>query len=210
MHKVFLGFPYSFGKVYRDHVASAIGKVGLDPVVADDTYTGQHIWQNVTEILEDDEVVVALFDITGLNPNVLIEVGFSYGLIHPTVLLLNPAKHFELLGIQQSNIPLPIPEDLAGIQRIHYNSVEELQEILPPYLRQITDEFLGDVEKFRAEVRQFLGRERKATTDIWHHVNAARGLDLSYQTARNWLQEMVFEGILDKQTGKPAYYWVRK
>lgn len=211
MANAFLGFPYILGDDYRETLCKAVQAAGFSPVIADNIYTGEHVWDNVTSLIDDFETEVAIFDITGLNSNVLIELGYSMGVSHPTIILINPIRHLELLGLQsRQSIPLPIPEDIAGKQRIQYDNNDQLRKEVAKNLNIFVRQFGNDFQKFRSFAMQYLQDGEKATQSIIANLNAKLGLNLSYATGRNWLQQLVQEGTLERRGGKPVYYSIVK
>lgn len=213
MAKVFLGFPYSFPLEYREVLRRVVRDAGHEPVVADDRFADQHIWENIVEILDEYELKLAIFDITGLNPNVLIEVGYSLGLGLKKILILNLPQHLQSFGITQPQVPPPIPEDLAGIMRVQYNSLDELVAKLAVVIDQAIGDTLDYREKFDSIVRGVLVDARRVTIKETIALASERMKEdsdvLSYQNVRNWLEDLVSQGILIKHSGKPVHYQLR-
>lgn len=76
-------------------------------------YTG-YIVDQIKKRIESATVVVAV--LTGANPNVYLEVGYSWGKGRPTILVVNDSK--ELLF------------DLSSEKCLVYDSIKNLAEIL--------------------------------------------------------------------------------
>lgn len=143
----------------------------------------------------------------GLNSNVLIELGFAYGRDTQTVLLINSSEHLRLLGITNENIPLPIPEDLAGKQRLEYRDLESLKLAVRHSIQSVTNSRLSWGSRFRLAVFEFLEAGEKPTTAIAEHVQRVVANDISYQTTRNWLETLVSERVLDRENkGNKVFY----
>src|SRR5262249_31489222 len=70
-----LGRPTNFDLVYRQVIALAISRAGLDPIRADEERVGGTIHKPMFERLMICPYAVA--DITGANPNVFYELGIS-------------------------------------------------------------------------------------------------------------------------------------
>ncbi|HKK06649.1 MAG TPA: hypothetical protein VKA50_12460 [Gammaproteobacteria bacterium] len=68
-----------------------------------------------------------IFDVSGWDPNVLLELGLAFGLSERTCVVARTDS------VDQE----PTPADLRGLGRIHYRSYEELQDYL---FRLLSDE----------------------------------------------------------------------
>jgi hypothetical protein len=77
--------------------------------------TSQHIFTKIFNYIRDHDI--SLFDITGWNPNVALELGLAVGMSKRYFILLNthmdPNKE--------------APSDIRGIDRIQYASNQELE-----------------------------------------------------------------------------------
>ena len=71
-----LGRPTNFDSVYRQVIAPAVSKAGLDPIRADEERVGGTIHKPMFERLMICPYAVA--DITGANPNVFYELGIRH------------------------------------------------------------------------------------------------------------------------------------
>src|SRR5262249_36520630 len=71
-----LGRPTDFDSVYRQIIAPAVSRAGLDPVRADEERVGGTIHKPMFERLMICPYAVA--DITGANPNVFYELGIRH------------------------------------------------------------------------------------------------------------------------------------
>jgi hypothetical protein len=81
-----LGREVDFDAVYRDLIAPAVSRAGLEPVRADEEQVGGTIHKPMFERLMLCDYAIA--DVTGANPNVYYELGIRHALRpHATVLL---------------------------------------------------------------------------------------------------------------------------
>lgn len=114
---VFVACPYRMFPLddYK-RVFSNISK--KHPVVfkfADEQVTNQHVLEKVLTYIREHDF--SLFDITGWNPNVSLELGIAVG---------SGKKYFILLNTHL-DANKDAPSDIKGIDRIQYSSNEELE-----------------------------------------------------------------------------------
>lgn len=91
---------------------------------ADEQITNQHILDKITGYIR--EASFSLFDITGWNPNVSLEMGIAIGL----------AKRYFVLWNSKLEQRSDVPSDIRGIDRIQYVSNSELEAKLIILLKQ--------------------------------------------------------------------------
>lgn len=91
---------------------------------ADEQITNQHVLTKITNYIRDHEV--SLFDITGWNPNVSLELGIAVGL----------GKRYFILLNQKIDANKDVPSDIKGIDRIQYSSNSELEAKLILLIKQ--------------------------------------------------------------------------
>jgi nucleoside 2-deoxyribosyltransferase len=140
MAKIFFAFPHRFDQEhpnYRVALRQACEDLRHEAVFASAVPTAGHVLQHVNECIDGCDA--AFFDVTGLNPSVLIELGMAYAEGKPTFVLLNQNEHVKFsktfLG-KQSAEPMEIPADLSGIIRTHYTSTFDLRQSLKRTLEQ--------------------------------------------------------------------------
>ncbi len=91
---------------------------------ADQQITNQHILTKITNYIRDHDI--SLFDITGWNPNVALELGIAVGMGRKYFILLN--THYDKNR--------EAPSDIRGIERIQYASNQELEAKMSILLKQ--------------------------------------------------------------------------
>lgn len=91
---------------------------------ADEKITNEHVLSKVTNFIRDHEL--SLFDITGWNPNVALELGIAVGL----------AKRYFILLNQKIDANKDVPSDIKGIDRVQYSSNSELEAKLILLIKQ--------------------------------------------------------------------------
>lgn len=84
-------------------------------VFADEKITSLHILQKIANYIRESRF--GIYDISGWNPNVTLELGLAFGLSEKSFIAIDPAKT-EIAEV---------PADLRGIDRIQYGSYAELQ-----------------------------------------------------------------------------------
>jgi hypothetical protein len=123
---VFVACPYLLFPL-DDYKAAfaAVGKpYGVDFRFADEQITNQHVLSKITNYIRDADI--SLFDITGWNPNVALELGIAVGLGRRYFILLNHK-------LDQNK---EVPSDIKGIDRIQYSSNSELEAKLIILIKQ--------------------------------------------------------------------------
>lgn len=93
-------------------------------VFADEKTEPLHILQKIANDIGSSKF--SIFDISGWNPNVTLELGLAIGMNRRCYLAFNPQKTNES----------EVPSDLKGIDRIEYTSYSELSQKLINLLRQ--------------------------------------------------------------------------
>ena len=91
---------------------------------ADEQITNQHILTKVTNYIRDHDF--SIFDITGWNPNVALELGIAVGL----------GKKYFILFNGRLDPNKDAPSDIKGIDRIQYGSNSELEAKLILLIKQ--------------------------------------------------------------------------
>lgn len=125
--QVFVAYPYTLydKKAYRQAYRRAGDEYGVDFFFADERITNMHILQKIQrQILIAD---FSIFDISGWNPNVALELGIAYASEGTSwYICYNPSK----------NAHQDVPSDLRGIDRIQYSDLRELERKLVVLLNQ--------------------------------------------------------------------------
>jgi len=92
-------------------------------VFADDWFTGGHVLEKVAVLIAGSEF--AVFDVTGWNANVALELGIAMRGAGEYYILFNPAGG-----------RVDVPSDLGGIDRLQYEDFAGLEEVVGRLLRQ--------------------------------------------------------------------------
>jgi predicted nucleotide-binding protein len=93
-------------------------------IFADEKITNMHIMKKIESFIRNSDFSV--FDISGWNPNVTLELGFSMALNDQWYIALDPSK----TEVKE------VPSDLRGLDRIEYSSYAELRAKLETVVTQ--------------------------------------------------------------------------
>lgn len=102
-----------------------IGKAfNVDFIFADEKISSLHILQKIANQIKESEF--GIYDITGWNPNVTLELGLALGMSEKVFVALNPDK------TEMDDLP----SDLKGIDRLQYSSHSQFQDELERLISQ--------------------------------------------------------------------------
>lgn len=124
--QVFVAYPYTlFDKTdYRRPFNELSKAFGVNFVFADEKITTLHILQKIADHIRSSRFGV--YDISGWNANVTLELGLAYGLNEKAYIISDPTKHAHD----------EVPADLRGLDRLHHRSFAELQAAMEKILLQ--------------------------------------------------------------------------
>lgn len=114
--KVFIAMPFSndYLDSYNYGIVPALSALGLKHFKADNEISSKDIMCKVCQ--EIQSCSIAIINISGLNPNVMLEQGLAYGLGKPVIII-------------KDTITKAI-SDLGSIEYIEYNHAHDLQQKL--------------------------------------------------------------------------------
>jgi hypothetical protein len=119
--KLFVAYPYKIDG-YREALAATLASENVELVYADEHLADKHVLHKIEDML--GECDLALFDVTGGNPNVTLELGIAIAAPHPYVVAVNHAA----LG--------SLGADIHGWDQLRYGTVKELGSRLADYIRK--------------------------------------------------------------------------
>jgi len=93
-------------------------------IFADEKITNMHIMKKIESFIRGSDFSV--FDISGWNPNVTLELGFAMALNDQWYIAMDPSR----TEVKE------VPSDLRGLDRIEYSSYSELREKLQTVMAQ--------------------------------------------------------------------------
>lgn len=124
--QIFVAYSYSlYPKIdYRKIFNEIEGEYDVVFIFADERITNLHILEKIKSYMKSAEF--SLFDISGWNPNVTLELGLAMSSSQNWYICINP-----------TNTPMKdVPSDLKGIDRIQYESYTELGQKLRALIEQ--------------------------------------------------------------------------
>ena len=149
--QVFIAYPYLlFPKVdYRRIFRTLEQAYEVTFIFADEKITNMHIMKKIETFIRGSDFSV--FDISGWNPNVTLELGFAMAAGDRWYIAIDPSK----------TEMKEVPSDLRGLDRIQYNSYDELETKLTlvledRYPKKVRASIEAMLEERRTEVRELL------------------------------------------------------
>lgn len=124
--QVFVAYPYTlYDKVdYRRPFKDLAKAFDVQFVFADEKITTLHILQKIADYIRSSRCGV--YDISGWNANVTLELGLAYGMNEKAYVIANTKQH--AAG--------EVPSDLRGLDRLQYASFSELEVAIEKILTQ--------------------------------------------------------------------------
>ncbi len=115
-NKIFVGMPFSddYLDSYNFGIVPTLSALGLSHFKADNEISNKDIMCKICQ--EIQSCYIAIINISGLNPNVMLEQGLAYGLGKPVIII----KDKETKAIS----------DLGSIEYIEYSHAHDLQSKL--------------------------------------------------------------------------------
>lgn len=142
--QIFVAYSYSIydKRDYRRVFSDLEKDYDIKFIFADEKITNMHIMQKIISYIKTSDF--SLFDISGWNPNVTLELGYAMCHSDKWYIAFNPDK---------TNLD-EVPSDLKGIDRLQYRSFAEfsdklialLEQHYPRQQRKSLDEFLKQIE----------------------------------------------------------------
>jgi len=123
---IFVAYAYNLydKRDYRSVFTALEKTYGVKFLFANEKITNMHILQKIISYIKASDF--SLFDISGWNPNVTLELGIALAISDKWYICFNPEK-----------TPVAeVPSDIKGIDRIQYISFSELNEKLTVLLEQ--------------------------------------------------------------------------
>ena len=120
--KIFVAYPYALGDGYRAALRDRFTDSGIDFLYADDRLANKHILAKIVDMMRESDV--SMFDVTGNNPNVMLELGIALGLDEPGFVAIN------------RNAIDALSADVHGWDTLRYGDFAELAEKLHGYATQ--------------------------------------------------------------------------
>lgn len=185
---VFFGCPY-YPKKWFKALKKALDGVPLEFHFADSSIRTQHVLDRIRRgIVRTD---YSLFDITGWNANVTLEVGLAEGLNENYYILFRPGR-----GAKSEP-----PADLKGVQRIQYKNIDGFSDDCLTY--QLNHHLVRKLTHPRYIYDQLSGANREKEFIVAMRIIAhfktqkvLRRKDLKHLAAGSWLRDETVEELL--------------
>lgn len=124
---VFVGIPFNMRRVFEEGIQPVVKAFGLECWRAKELLRTGDFSCKICGIIQSCEF--AIFDISKLSPNVMLELGFAYALGKQVIVLKHRA--------------VEMPSNLSGIEPIEYTSIATLRDGLRKYLKFFLRENAG-------------------------------------------------------------------
>jgi predicted nucleotide-binding protein len=196
--QIFVAYAYNiYPEADYRKIFSALEKAyGVKFIFADEKITNLHILQKIISYIDASDF--SLFDISGWNPNVTLELGLAYR-SDSWYIAFNPDK-----------TPVAdVPSDIKGIDRIQYKSFTELEEKLsllleqryPKQVQQPLESFLDEQrEKVVSVLRENPGLKMNQIAEI---------LGIEVKTAQVLVSKLVSLTLRVEGQRRGARYYVK-
>lgn len=196
--QIFVAYAYNiYPQADYRKIFSALEKTyGVKFIFADEKITNMHILQKIISYIDASDF--SLFDISGWNPNVTLELGLAYR-SENWYIAFNPDK-----------TPADdVPSDIKGIDRIQYKSFTELEERLsllleqryPKQVQQPLESFLDEQrEKVVSVLKENPGLKMNQIAEI---------LGIEVQTAQVLVSKMLGPTLRVEGQRRGARYYIK-
>lgn len=112
--QVFVIMPFNkkFNDVYNLGIKSTLEKAKFTCIRADENIEDERIFENIIESIKNADIMIA--DITGNNPNVFYELGYSHAINKKVILITQDRKNtpFDIYGIRSIEYK---PDDITSL-----------------------------------------------------------------------------------------------
>lgn len=164
-------------------------------IFADEKITNLHILQKIVNYIRSSRF--GIYDISGWNPNVTLELGLAFGLNEKAYIAIDPVK----TKVEE------VPADLRGIDRIQYSSYSELQKGLETLLAQelplqISSEMENQLQELRVKALEVVSQ-----ADGLKIPDIAKVLGISTDLAKLVVKPLVGDAIRMKGVKRGAKYY---
>jgi predicted nucleotide-binding protein len=166
-------------------------------VFADEKITNLHILQKIVDFIRSSRF--GIYDISGWNPNVTLELGLAFGLNEKAYIAIDPSK-----------TPIDeVPADLRGIDRIQYNSFTSLGEGIGRLLAQEvpvqpTHEVENQLTSLRAQAKKLVEQSEGLRV-----VDIAKLLGVSVDMAKVVVGPMIGTDFDVRGKTRAARYYIK-
>lgn len=165
-------------------------------IFADEKITNMHIMKKIETFIRGSDF--SIFDISGWNPNVTLELGFAMAASDQWYISIDPSK----------TETREVPSDLRGLDRIEYGSYEELLNKLSILMEQRYP------KRARSGIEAFLQERREQMLELVRQhpgltiTDMSQLLGLEVPVAQLAMKPLLTDGVLETRGIKKStkYY----
>ncbi|MCS6711645.1 hypothetical protein JSY14_06255 [Brachybacterium sp. EF45031] len=185
IRQVFVAYPYSIPKDDYRRPYNEVGKAfRVKFVFADERISDLHILEKIKGYIQESRF--GIYDITGWNPNVALELGLALGMNATSYIAFDPSK----------TRTEDVPSDLRGMDRMQYDSFTSLEDRLGTLIGQElplprTHTAEDQLTKLRDEILRLL-----SGTDGLKIGDIAKALGVSNDLAKVALKPLLQQGAV--------------
>jgi hypothetical protein len=192
--RVFVAYPY---RLYNDtpdyrQVYVRVGKaLDVTFVFADEKISNLHIVDKIRREIRDS--AFGIYDISGWNPNVTLELGLAWGMNEKAFVAFDPSHTPED----------EVPSDVRGYDRMQYTSLTELEQRLSSVVAQElplprTEEPQNQLDRWTGETVELLTQTNAGMTI----GEIGRALNLTTNLAQIIIKPLVERGVVRREGRK--------
>lgn len=166
-------------------------------ISADEKITNMHILKKIETFIRGSDF--SIFDISGWNPNVTLELGFAMAVNEQWYIAIDPAK----TEVKE------VPSDLRGLDRIEYSSYAELGDKLNVLLAQRYP------KRPRSGIEEFLEDRRQQVRDLLQQhpgltiISIAQLLGVEVPVAQLVVKPMMTDELETTGVKKSTKYYLK-
>lgn len=160
--KAFFAYPYNFGVDYRIELGRVCSALQVDAVFADDVKKADALLPKLQEEIQASHI--GFYDITGYNPNVLIELGMSFASGRPTFVLYDVERHKKTPASKLGRFE--VPADIRERALLPYKGNAELAAEVRKAIRETLQIGINSHLALKAQVERQLRRGKQRISEI--------------------------------------------
>ncbi len=200
--QIFVAYPYNLfdGRDYRRVFTNLEEPYKVKFIFADEKILSMHILQKIRLYIEVSDF--SLFDISGWNANVALELGVAYALDRRNwYILFNPKK----------NAAKEVPSNIRGLDRIQYDSFTQLGERLTLLLAQwYPPDEQSPLDSYSEEMQAKVLRLLAESQDGLGIVDIASGIRVQTEMAQVIVRQLTASNkVRQKGRGRGTRYYIK-
>lgn len=199
--QVFVAYPYRLYSKddYRKPFSNIAKAFDVNFVFADEKISTLHILDKIRGYISESEF--GIYDITGWNPNVTLELGLAIGLGERAFIAFDPKK----TELSQ------VPSDVQGIDRLQYSSFHSLEGELERLISQEIPirrqhQAQEELEKLREDALHLIAAAGKEGIGV---ATIAKALGVEIELVKVVVRAMTGNQITMKGVKRGAKYYCK-